>query len=130
MPVACAALVLGIACASLGPRQPSSAKTERNLITREEILNSSFTDLDLFRAIRGLRPHFLAPPLGVQSRGSMASSPALVYFDQMRQAGLDALRTLRASEVEEVRYLDPTAAQSEFGPAGGGGALMIKLHKP
>lgn len=105
-------------------------KQERNVITREEILNSSFMEKDLYQAIRGLRPHFLSPPAGVRSRASTASSPPAVYVDGMRQAGLDALRTLRTSEVEEVRYLTPTAAQSELGSAASGGALMIKLHRP
>ena len=119
------------ACASLGPRQPRpSPKTEHNVLTRDEILNSSFTNVDLYQAIRGLRPHFLAPPAGVRSRASTASSPTVVYVDRMRQSGLEALRTLRTSQVEEVRYLDPTAAQSEFGAGASGGALMIKLHKP
>jgi len=125
-------LVLGLlavvnACASSGSNQP--AKTERNVITRVEILGSSFATADLYQAIRSLRPHLLAPPASVRSRATTAT-PVAVYVDGMRQAGLDALRTLRASDVEEVRYLDPMAAQSELGPAASGGAMLIKLRKP
>ena len=30
----------------------------------------------------------------------------------------------------EVRYLDPTASQNEFGPAASGGALVVKFYRP
>jgi hypothetical protein len=53
-----------------------------------------------------------------------------VYVNRIRQTDIAALRTLRASDVEEVRYLDPTASQSELGPTAAGGALVVKLRKP
>lgn len=127
--VALSILTLAAGCATSPARQSSSPpKSERNVLTRQEIFQASYDAFDLFRAIRGLRPQFLAPP-GVRSR-AVGSWPIVVYVDRMRQSGLDALRTLRAADVDEVRYLDPTEAQSELGAAGSGGALMVKLHKP
>ena len=116
-------------CISVGaratPRQP-----ERNILRRDEILASSYRDLDLYQTLRALRPNFLEAPPAPRSRGSTASTPTAVYIERMRQIGLQALRTLRASDVDEVRYLDPTASQNELGPAASGGALIVKLYKP
>ena len=117
-------------CLAVGAGRAAPPQPQRNLLTREEILNSTYRDLDLFQAVRGLRPSFLEPPPAPRSRASSGSLPTAVYVERMRQTGLAALRTLRASDVEEVRYLDPTASQSELGPTAAGGALIIKLHKP
>ena len=54
--------------------------------------------------------------------------PIAVYFGRLRQAGLETLRTIAAVNVEEVRYLDPTASQNEFGPMASGGALIVVLR--
>jgi hypothetical protein len=100
------------------------------LLTREEIEQSTVGMLDLFQAVRTLRPHFLESPRGLQSRGSTASRATAVYINRVRQAGVESMRSLSALAVEEVRYLDPTASQNEFGPAASGGAVVILLRKP
>jgi hypothetical protein len=122
------AMVL-VGCASAGARR-TAPQGERNVLTREEIESSAYRDLDLYQTLRSLRPKFLEPPPTPRSRASTASMPTAVYIDRMRQSGIAALRTLRASDVDEVRYLDPTASQSELGPAAAGGALIVKLRKP
>jgi hypothetical protein len=123
-------LMLVAGCGSAGGRQPIGPQPQRNLLTRQEILSSTYRDLDLYQTLRGLRPNFLEPPPAPRSRASTASLPTAVFVDRMRQSGLQALRTLRASDVDEVRYLDPTASQSELGPSAAGGAVVVKLFKP
>ena len=125
--VACA---LAAACTLQNAASGPPPKTLRDVLTRDEILRSTGTELDLYQTIRSLRPQFLEPPRGVQSRASTASRATAVYIEHIRQAGLEALRSLPSSAVEEVRYLDPTASQNEFGPSASGGALLIKLYKP
>jgi hypothetical protein len=127
--VICLGVLLAAGCASPGAR-PAAHQPQRDLLTREEILNSTYRDLDLYQTVRGLRPNFLEPPSAPRSRATTASLPTAVYVDRIRQTGIAALRTLRASDVEEVRYLDPTASQSELGPTAAGGAVMVKLRKP
>ena len=127
--VAVLGIVLVGGCGSPG-RQSTAPQPQRDLLLREEILSSTYRDLDLYQALRGLRPKFLEPPVNPRSRATTASLPTAVYVDRMRQTGLAALRTVRASDVEEVRYLDPTASQSELGPTAAGGAVVVKLRKP
>jgi len=115
-----------IGCA---PRAARSSPGDQSVLTREEILNSPLRDRDLLDALRGLRPRFVRTAPGVHSRASTGSLPPAVYVDGVRQPGIEALATIQASYVEEVRYLSPVAAQNELGAAATGGALMITLHK-
>lgn len=117
-----------VACRGSGPDTAPAPKTQRDLILREELLASARSDLDLYQAIRSLRPHFLAPAPGVRR----ASSPSAiaVYLDGVRQAGVESLRSIGAGFVEEVRYLSPTASQNELGVTASGGAIMVKMHRP
>jgi hypothetical protein len=114
----------------LAPAEGAAQKRQRDRITREEILKSAHAELDLFQVIRSLRPHFLAPPPGVRTLGG-ANPPAAVavYVDGRRETGIDALRTIMALQVEEVRHLDATRAENEFGPMASGGAVLVKLFK-
>jgi len=111
------------------PRAARPSPGDQNVLTREEILNSPLRDRDLLDALRDLRPRFVRTAPGVHSRASSGSLPPVVYVDGVRQSGIEALATIQASYVEEVRYLSPVAAQNEFGAAAAGGALMITLHR-
>jgi hypothetical protein len=125
------ALVVAIVSAAvlLVPQSVSAQKRQRDKITREEIQASAHKELDLFQAIRNLRPHFLAPPKGVRSFGNATPAAIVVYVDGKLDTGLDALRDIRASDVEEVRYMDPSLSESEFGPRANGGAVIVKRAK-
>jgi len=120
-----AGLALAVACT--GRNAPQTSTSRRDVITRDELQNSIHADLDVLQAIRTLRPQFLARPPGIQR----ASAPReiLIYVDGVRQPiGAEALRSIRASSVDEVRYLEPTAAANELGPLAAGGALLLKLR--
>ena len=114
------------ACKSMGPPGPPAPHHERDLLTREEILSSTAQQGDLLQAIHSLRPNFLAPP-----RGRTPLTGLAVYVNRIRQnGGLDALRSISATKVAEVRYLEPTAALNELGPAAAGGAIVVTLADP
>lgn len=123
------ALTVASAAVLLAPQSVSAQKRQRDKITREEIHASSHKQLDLFQAIRNLRPHFLEPPKGVRSFGNATPAAIVVYVDGKLDSGLDALRDIRASDVEEVRYMDPSQSESEFGPRANGGAVIVKRAK-
>ena len=125
-----AALALALLIGVVPPGAAHAQRRERDKITRAEIEASSHRDLDLHQVVRSLRPHFLEVR-GVRSVGnsSASSTPILLYVDGRRDAGIDALRNIPARNVEEVRYLSPTAAATEFGPTGANGAVIVKLKK-
>jgi hypothetical protein len=111
--------------AALGQRR-------RDVITREEIEQSPKAREDLYQVIRSLRPHFLAPPRGVRrmDMDRSAQAGAAVYVGRNHLGGIDAMLTIPAADVEEVRYLDPSRAEAEFGLNGSGGAIVIKFLPP
>jgi hypothetical protein len=121
-----AMLIAGAAL--LAPLELSAQKKKRDLITREELQNSGQRDQDAFAAIRSLRPHFMAPPRGVRTMGGSAAAALVVYIDGMK-SDLQALRTTPASEVVEVKYLEPAKAEEEYGITHNGGAIMVKTSK-
>ena len=109
------------------PADLSAQKKQRDRITRQEIDNSGQKDGDLLAAIRALRPHFLEGPRGVRTLGGGMQNPLMVVVDGRRETGGDALVRIMASQVEEVRYLEPSRAQNEFGVNANGGAIVVKL---
>lgn len=111
------------------PASSLAQKRQRDVITREEIAASASKDLDLFQVIRNLRPHFLEPRPGVRTMGNASVAPVAIYVDRRRDSGIDALRSIPPSMVEEVRYLDPTKSADEFGITVNGGAVLVKLRK-
>jgi hypothetical protein len=141
--------VVGLAAVAAFAGTAEAQKKDRNLITREEIMASAQKDGDLHAAIRSLRPHFLAKPRGNRSMGiggmSGSASPGaqgtrttiggdsgaepLVYVNGNKLGELNLLKTILAADVFEVKYLDPTKAQEEFGPDAAGGAVIVQLVK-
>lgn len=103
-------------------------KKDRDLITREEIDNSAQKDQDIHAVIRSLRPHFLAPPRGLRTLGNSSSRMGL-YVDGVHETDFNALKNIPASSVQEVRYLDPSRSEGEFGVDANGGAVVVKRIK-
>jgi hypothetical protein len=125
-----AAVILAGGLTVVTPEDGAAQKRQRDRVTHEEILKSAHSELDLFQVIRSLRPHFLEPPPGVRTLGGAdPPAPVAVYVDGRRDTGIDALRTIMAHQVEEVRYLDAGRSENEFGPSANGGAVLVKLFK-
>lgn len=122
--------MLGVAIL-LFPAEARAQKKQRDKITHSEIVASAHRELDLFQVIRALRPHFLERPKGVRSiAGNSFEGELAVYIDGKRETGVDALRLITPLTVDEVRYMEPTASATEFGPRVNMGALLIKMVKP
>ena len=123
------ALALVTAGFGLAPAPAVAQKRERDKITREEILNSSQKERDLLVVIRGLRPHFVAPPRGVRSMGGGRPGPTVLYVNGNKMGDLSMLRQILATDVFEVRYMDPSKAENEFGIGHSGGAVLVTMVK-
>lgn len=132
-------LVMAAAVALVPAAQ--AQKKDRNLITREEIITSAQKDSDLYQAIRSLRSHFLNKPRGQRTMdverggptgmqvGSSKPLEPIVYLNGNKLGELNLLKNILASDVFEVRYLDPARAQDEFGADAAGGAVVVTLVK-
>ena len=114
---------------ALSPTESLAQKRQRDVLTAAEIQASSAKSGNLHAAIRSLRPHFLVQARGVRTLGNSISEPLAVFVDGARQTDVEALRTLQAVAVEDVRYLTPSEAGNQFGPKANGGALLVRLRK-
>jgi hypothetical protein len=113
----------------LAPAEGLAQKKQRDVITREEILGSGQRDMDLHRAVRSLRPHFLAAPRGQRKMGAAPAAPVALYIDQARSGDVNGLKDVAAIDVQEVRYLEPAKAQERYGMSHSGGAILVTLFK-
>jgi hypothetical protein len=122
-------LLLAASAVALTPSTSHAQKKQRDLVKRDEILASGQAEQDLYMALRALRPRFLEPPPGVRSLGNSMQIPTAVVVDGKRMGGVETLQSIVASTVEEVRYLEPSKAGTEYGQSASGGAVVVKLYR-
>ena len=83
-----------------------------NLVSSEQLRRAELGNLSALEIINRVRPRWL------QSRGSSLSSGqifARVVVDGVASGGLDDLRSMRGSDIEEMRYLNARDATTRFG---------------
>ena len=128
-------------------------KRERDIIAREELVQSSEKFTDLYMAVRSLRPHFLVAntrgtrttgvgegpdpnnipgdPRGARQAGTGGSRAAdalpIVYVDGRKSGEPEFLKGLSTKDVAEVRFLNPNKAGMEYGLGHDGGAIVVKM---
>lgn len=139
---ALAVLVTATSALALVPGNAEAQRRDRDLITREELVQSSQKNTDLYQAVRSLRSHFLQGPRGPRSINATppavgSSNPgtlragetpkAVLYVNDARSGDIEMLRNIQTINVEEVRYLNPNAASMRFGQGHDGGAILVKL---
>lgn len=96
-----------------------------DVIVSEEIRRSA--GLTAYDVVQQLRPHFLRVRVTRTARTAAPIEP-VVYVDGLRMGGLDQLRSIRAGDVEEIRYLGAADATTRYGTGHVGGAILIRLH--
>ena len=110
-------------CASGGAGSASSAaKTNPNLITTAEIDSGSFRSA--YDVVQRLRPNWFtkAAQAGSQTMGASATSGSqtsggsglVVYLDNTRMGGVQALRDLTASGIGSLEFMDASTAQARL----------------
>ena len=116
-------VVLG-ACASGGqaggPRRGSG-----DVLTAEEM--QPWGAQDLYVVVQRLRPRWLQVREAVTTQGHM---PLSLVIDGSRQEGsVELLRNMRASDVEEIRFMNSRDATTQYGLAMMSGALIITTRR-
>jgi hypothetical protein len=128
--LACVAvLALATGCASTGGTSASTGATtseSRNLLTATQLATAG--DINLYDAVNSLRPVFLrARPAPGTKLGTVVPT---VYLDGLElREGLEALKSLHARNVQEVRFLEAQQANSRFGTQNNAGALLVTSKK-
>jgi hypothetical protein len=114
--VSVAVLVTLAACggASSGPR---GARPDRDLIARDEIRSLPATTA--YEVIERARPEFL--------RAARGGTTPNVYINGSRSGGIEILHSIRADNVESVRYVDAVAANLRYGRGNESGVIEVQL---
>lgn len=106
------------ACASGGSSGPRRSSTR---ITAEEF--EDFAQQDVYSIVQRLRPQWLVvrAPASAQGRATIS-----VVIDGVRQSGsTETLRSLRGSDVEELRYINARDATTRYGTDNTAGAIEV-----
>lgn len=114
-----AMLVVG-ACASSGSSSGTTPRGDRNTVTAEELAATSSTNL--FDFVQRSRP------LWLRTRGRTSvnnEGDIVVYLDDSRFGGPEVLRQISPLTVQQVRFLDASAAQQRFGVGHTHGAILV-----
>ena len=125
VPIRVCVLALAVfvaACASGGGRGSGSGGGRRDVLVHAELTGGTSPATNLYDAIRVLRPEWLNTRAG---SSMMQSGTLMVYLDNARLGAPDQLRSIRTAQVESVRYVNPTEAQSRYGADHVHGAILV-----
>jgi hypothetical protein len=106
------------------PAATAPGRPSRDLITRAQI--DATPSQDAFELVQRLRPEYLRE----RGQSSITRGPALpvVYMDGVRRGGPEMLKTIRSSEIEEIRFISATDATTRWGTEHTAGAIEIKMR--
>jgi hypothetical protein len=115
-------LALPAAVTACGPRQSGTTanRQQHDLISRENLTTQRFNTA--YEAVQALRANWLQPR-GADSFSN--PSQILVYLDNVKLGGVEALRTLHPNDISFIRRYDAAAASSRWGMGHGQGVIYV-----
>lgn len=118
----CAA-VLTASCAA-SPNAANGGAASRYVVTEAEL--ASLGDRSAYEALQQVRPTFLRSR-DAQTTSNPSPTAVAVFVNGGRTEGVEALRTIRASTVKEMRFYEPQDANTKFGTGHNGGVIEVTL---
>ena len=115
--VASFALMIGLAGCASG--SGGSGGGGANRLTADDLVNQQ--GMDLFQAISQLRGRWLA--------GRGGGVPGVHVDGRQSLGGVDELRNISVSDVQEVEYLSASDATSRFGMGYQSGAIIVTTRR-
>ena len=114
-------LVFG-ACANTAHRT-TEPRPNRDTITREQLVENRFATA--YEAVAALRSNWLSTH-GPNSFHT--PSQVLVYYDNVRLGGVDAMRAVNISPISYIQHFDGIAATERWGVDHGAGVILISTR--
>ncbi len=108
-----------IGCASGGGSTDGAPRRSSNRIIESELAN--LESQDAYTAIQRLRPQWL--------RSRSGAAPVVIIDGTRQQIGLSVLRTIRTSELQELRFLSSSDATTRYGTGFDGGAILLTTKR-
>lgn len=121
-------LVLAAACAGgTGGNLPEAprARTDNNYISTEEVKASGADNA--YEAVQSLRSVWLTRKR--QEQGVLHNG-VVVYYNNARMGGSEALRQISMGPVTWIRYFDARSAQYRYGTGHPQGVILVSTEAP
>ena len=120
------ALNTGLTACASGGAGSGGGSGGRNLITFEEIGRVDNVR-DAYELVRILRP------LWLQARGTTAltdpsASLPVVYVDEVQMGRPEVLRSIIATTVQQMQFIDRADAEMRYGAGHPGGIIMVRTR--
>ncbi len=115
-------LTVMCACSSYR-RADGTGRVDRNVITREQLLEHRFTNA--FEAVETLRSNWL---LTKGTDSFVAPTEVKVYLDNTNLGGIQTLREIATTSVMFIRYFDGVAATARWGLDHGQGVIYVSTR--
>lgn len=117
-------LILLTACASGGSSSTPAVRRNRNLILMDEIQRASAGNA--YDLVQALRPNwFHTRGEHSISDGSQGLDVLIVYLDNARLGGAQALRQIPVQSLTSIQYFDAKAATYRWGNGHTHGAILV-----
>ena len=110
-------LLLSGACAS--GQGATGQRVDRNVITREQVQQNSYRNA--YEAVESLRPTWLVK----RPDGLTVQREVLVYLDNARLGGVEALRQIAAAQILRITWIDAGTAVNRWGVDHSQGVIMV-----
>jgi hypothetical protein len=124
LPLLASSLVAFGGCYLSGEGQ-TGPRRDADRITRAEIMGTTFGSA--YEVVQSLRPQWLrsraAPTL-------ISPNEVVVYVDNIRLGGVQALQSVRASDLETLERIDAPTATQRWGTGHAGGVIAIQTRRP
>jgi outer membrane receptor for ferrienterochelin and colicin len=118
------ALAIGLTVACATTTQQSPSRQSRNVLTAEDFQDQA--ERNLYDLLARRRPHWLRPQ-GVNL--ATGTSPVVVYVNNVRFGGVEALVDITLDQVERVRFVDGTDAATRYGMNTDGGVIEVTTRR-
>jgi hypothetical protein len=127
--VALAACGGGGSAAGASPARTAAgtARGSANVIVAGEVEASGATNA--MEAIRQLHPAMLRGRGSAGMEGGSSADLIVVYVDNIKAGGLDALVPISAINIREIRFLSAADATTRFGTGTPSGAILVTTKK-
>ncbi len=122
-------LLLLVVLAGCSPAASAGSQTaapaagiNRDILTQSEIQGTNVaTAYDVVARLRG---HWLRRRGSVSLREPNAGQ-VVVFVNEVRTGGAEALRSIRTEEIREIRYMNAQDATIRYGTGFGGGVIQV-----
>lgn len=111
-----ASVALAAGCATTGAPGDGTPRGSQNHIIEAEL--QPLHQLSAYQAVERLRPRWLRSRVGRQAQVVVGGTPG---------QDLSALRTIRATDIREMRFVSAADATTRYGTGYDGGAIIVTL---